>query len=157
MLNVNITQLDNEGIDFSGTVLPELLNLDKIETINNELEFNDPIEYDLHISAVSEGVLIAGSVSTLVLCNCGRCLEDYSHVVNNLEICHFYEEVTGSILDLAPQLREDILISMPMKYTCKEDCEGIVITEQKSKKEQKLEKEFKEENNPWQGLDDIEL
>lgn len=157
MLNVNITQLDNEGVDFSGTVSPEMLNLDKIETINNELEFNDTIEYNLHISAVSSGVLMAGTVSTFVLCNCGRCLEDYSHVVNNLKICHFYEEVTVSILDIAPQLREDILISMPMKYTCKEDCEGMMTTQAKSKKEQKLKKEFKEENNPWQGLDDIKL
>jgi len=157
MLNVNITQLDNEGINFSGTISPEQLNLDKIETINNKLEFNDIIEYDLHISAVSGGVLIAGTVSTIVLCNCGRCLEDYSHIINNLEICQFHEEVTGPILDIAPQLREDILISMPMKYTCKEDCEGIMVTLPKSKKDQKLEKEFKEENNPWQRLDDIKL
>ena len=157
MLNVNIMQLDNEGIDFSGTVLPELLNLDKVKTIDNELEFNDTIEYDLHISAVSSGVLIAGTISTLVLCNCGRCLEDYSHVIDNLEICQFHEEVTGSMLDLAPQLREDILISLPMKYTCKEDCEGIVVAVQKSKKEQESEKEFKEENDPWQGLDEIKL
>lgn len=157
MLNVNLTQLDNEGINFSGSVSPEQLNLDKVETINNDLEFNDIIEYNLHISAVSDGVLVAGTVSTFVQCNCGRCLEDYSHDINNLEICQFHEEVTGTILDIAPRLREDILISMPMKYTCKEDCEGIVTTIPKSKKEQKLEKEFEEQNNPWQGLDDIKL
>ena len=100
MLKVNIAQLENEGIEFKGEISPKTLELNTIP--DKEIIFNDNIEYSLHISLVSNGVLVAGTISTYMHTICGRCLKEYSQEIKNLEICHFYENISTPSLDIAP-------------------------------------------------------
>lgn len=157
MLKISVVQLDNEGIDFTGTATSEMLNLDRLEVIHEDISFANPIEYKLHVSLVSGGILVAGTLNTSAQCPCGRCLEEFDLQLKNIEVCHFHENFKGTELDIAPELREDLLISLPMRFTCREDCPGIKYESSKTATEKKAEEELDSDNDPWKGLDGLKL
>lgn len=137
--------------------MPEILNLDSLDPLHQDIAFEDPIKYDIHVSLVSGGILIAGSLNTKVKCKCGRCLANFDMELQNIAICHFHENATFEDLDIAPELREDILISLPMKFICNEDCPGIVIKKKKSKSDRQAEEELTKENDIWKDLEGLKL
>lgn len=157
MLKISVRQIDNEGISFNGTATPQMLNLDVLENIYHDVTFDQQVDYSLHVSLVSGGILVAGTLSTSAKCNCGRCLEEFDLQLKHVEACHYHEHFTGDELDIAPELREDLLISLPMKYICREDCPGIEYDGDKSKTEEKAEAELDAENNPWKDLEGLKL
>ena len=157
MLKISIIQIDNEGMDFSGTLSPEKLNLDINNQVDHDALFEQKIDYNLHLSLVSGGILVAGILSTYAKCNCGRCLEDFNLDLTNTEVCHYYENINVGELDIAPDLREDLMMKLPMKFTCDEDCPGIILDKVKSESELKAEEELDAKNNNWQGLEGLKL
>ena len=161
MLKVNIRKLTNEGMDFSGKISKENLGL-IISDQATEISFDEFAEYNFHVSSVSDGVLVAGVVSIGVNADCGRCLKDYHFVINLNEICHFYEHVKGDELDITSDIREDILISLPSKYLCSNECAGLCSSCGKNlNREQcdcKIESQpDEEEANPWGELDKLDI
>jgi len=154
MLKVSLKNITLGGVDFSGEVSPEEFELQSFS--EDEATFNDKIFYNLHISQVSGGILVAGSVKTNVSTICGRCLEKYEMQIEIADVCHFYEDAADiNELDLAPELREDILLKLPMKYLCSKECKGISINKLHIKKSQEFEAELLNENNPWKELDSL--
>lgn len=160
MLKVNIRQLTNEGFDFTGKISREDLGL-TISDPATEIVFDDSAEYNLHISSVSDGVLVSGKASVGVKADCGRCLENYHFILTN-EVCHFYEHVKGDDLDIADEIREDLLISLPTKYLCSEKCSGICTSCGKNLNNEKCDCKienvtFEDDENPWNELDNLDL
>jgi uncharacterized protein len=99
----------------------------------------DDVELDflrgtLIFSRNSQGVLVQGSLQTHVLTECSRCLEPmlYPVTLNLAELFayppsaeHQYSvEETGN-LDLAPLLREEAILAVPMGMLCQPDCAGL--------------------------------
>lgn len=161
MLKVNIRQLTDEGMDFSGKISREDLGL-VISDPATEIAFDDFVDYQFHISMVSEGILVAGTVSVGVKADCGRCLGDYRFLLTANDACHFYEHIKGDELDITDDIREDLLISLPSKYLCSDECSGLCPACGKNlNKEQcdcKIEKlPDEEEANPWNELDKLDI
>ena len=160
MLTINIRQLDNEGDLFSGTIQAEAIEL-KLEDPVMNLSFGDEIDYSLHASSVSDGVLIAGQLGVDVNAECGRCLCRYKFRLSLDDVCHFYEEVKGETLDISDDIREDILIALPTKYLCSEECKGLCTLCGKNLNNEecdcKAETEFDKEVNPWSALDNLDV
>ena len=159
MLTISIKGIDNAGKTFSGEVFPEVLHLD---TLSDEISFVKPIEYSLHVSEVSEGILVAGTISAKVEVSCGRCLEPFEFKLKLNDVCHFLENATTDILDVTEGLREDILISLPAKFVCDDECEGLcracganMNTEPCKCDLASLDSET--ESSPWDALDQINI
>ena len=76
---------------------------------------------------VGEGLLVTGTVSTTIECVCGYCLKPYQLLVENREVCHYYENPLKPEIDLTPDVREDILLNFPQSLVCGDDCEGSGI------------------------------
>jgi uncharacterized protein len=160
MLKIKIRQLDNEGELFAGNISCEDLSL-KVADPAIKLTFGDEVEYSLHASSVSGGVLIAGRVEVDLSAECGRCLCRYEERMVLDDICHFYEEVSGDDLDLSDDIREDILIALPTKYLCSYDCKGLCTMCGKNLNNEncdcKQETDFDDEVNPWSALDNLKV
>jgi uncharacterized metal-binding protein YceD (DUF177 family) len=71
-------------------------------------------------------------------------------------------------VDRTDEIREELLLSVPMRFLCSEECQGIcpgchvnLNAEKckctKSKKKQKEELAVEEEESPWSVLDQLEL
>jgi uncharacterized protein len=121
MIKIPVAKLDRDGIDIAGTLPPSFLDIEESEVISCPNE----TEYKLHAALVNNGILLTGSISTVLVLQCGRCLVNYESEVANNEICRFYEKVSDSELDVTEDVREDLIVNFPVNSICREDCKGL--------------------------------
>jgi uncharacterized protein len=90
----------------------------------------------LRLSRTSRGVLVQGKLEAEVLAECVRCLEPVT-VTMELELEELFSyppspetpysvDDTG-ILDLAPLIREEAILAVPMGVLCRPDCAGLCL------------------------------
>ena len=88
------------------------------------------------ISRTSEGLLLQVEANARVDANCVRCLDDFSLVLRTefTELFYFASHVKddtelilpdNGIINLAPILREYLLLDLPINPACREDCQGL--------------------------------
>jgi uncharacterized protein len=103
------------------------------------IRLDDDLELDylagtLNFSRNAQGIWVHGQIEASVVGECARCLSTTSVPVTfsveelfafppTPEVDYFVEE-TG-ILDLAPLLREEAFLAMPMGVLCRPDCAGL--------------------------------
>ncbi len=104
-----------------------------------------PVEIDLRLEAVMEGVLVTGEVSAALEGECVRCLEPIDDdVVARFQELYVYDDqhdravatqdhdlddetlrLEDDLLDLEPLLRDAVVLALPFQPLCQEDCEGL--------------------------------
>lgn len=116
-----------------------LLNLDTIKYHGEELKMMSPIQVTGDIYAVNEQLYLSCTYEGKLEVNCGRCLEPFIHAFHsriNAELVLndrstdeeeeddvlFYEENT---IDLEKVIVDQLIISLPMKFTCDHNCKGL--------------------------------
>ncbi|HEX6877408.1 MAG TPA: YceD family protein [Nocardioidaceae bacterium] len=101
-----------------------------------------PVEFDLRLEAVMEGVLVTGTARADLTGECARCLEPIGDDVEvDFQELFVYEEsdtaadededdvsrLEGDLLDLEPLLRDAVVLSLPFQPLCREDCPGLCV------------------------------
>lgn len=101
-----------------------------------------PVELDLRLEAVMEGVLVTGTATAVVEGECARCLEPIRDPVEvTLQELFVYDDtddrdlpdeegdetstLRGDLLDLEPLLRDAVVLALPFQPLCREDCPGL--------------------------------
>jgi uncharacterized protein len=98
-----------------------------------------PIELDLRLEAVMEGVLVTGSADADLVGECVRCLEviDDSVVIDFQELFVYDEpddqmleqldvrRLEDDLIDLEPLLRDSVVLALPFQPLCEDDCPGL--------------------------------
>lgn len=98
-----------------------------------------PIDLDLRLEAVMEGVLVTGSASAELEGECVRCLEPISDDTEvDFQELYLYpddrdsdeedDEVSkleGDLIDLEPLLRDAVVLALPFQPLCMDDCPGL--------------------------------
>jgi uncharacterized protein len=128
------------SIDISVTCSPE-----EIDLSFNGFEFNRPIELQGLVTSVSQGVMtLTGKFKTGVKSNCDRCLDDvnldiedefavlFRSVYDRDENLHDADDdeeesysYDGYSIVLDKALRDSIILALPLKVLCSEECKGI--------------------------------
>ncbi len=91
-----------------------------------DFQFKDPITMDIGAQVVSGNLVVSGKISTSVLMICSRCLKGFSRAWED-SAYHFDCQVIApnQIIDLTQHIREDIIVGLPVKPLCREDCKGL--------------------------------
>ena len=94
-----------------------------------------PVDVDLRLESVSEGVLATGVVSAKLVGECSRCLGEVREERDfDLQELYYYpgrdaEEdalfVVDEYIDLDPPMRDAIVLELPFTPLCREDCLGL--------------------------------
>lgn len=104
-----------------------------------------PIELELRLESVVEGVLVTGSAHATATGACVRCLDPITrHVGGHFQelfayadrAAHHHEvateddddevyELVGDLFDLEPVLRDAMVPAMPFQPVCRADCPGL--------------------------------
>ena len=95
-----------------------------------------PIELDLRLEAVVEGVLVTGTASAQLVGECVRCLTEVTDEVEvDVQELFTYAEseatdeeashLDGELADLEPVLRDAIVLELPFQPVCRPDCRGL--------------------------------
>ena len=98
-----------------------------------------PVEVDLRLEAVMEGVLVTGTALASLDGECARCLEPISDDIEvRFQELFVYEDhalpededievsmLQDDLVDLEPILRDAVVLALPFQPLCKEDCPGL--------------------------------
>ena len=93
----------------------------------------EPIEAEVRLEAVHEGILVTADVATRYTGVCGRCLTDVAEPVE-VEIQELFGysgdeaadfEVQDDHVDLEILVRDAIVLSLPFQPVCEPDCAGL--------------------------------
>lgn len=98
-----------------------------------------PVDIDLRLEAVMEGVLVTGTARAGLDGECARCLEEiHDDVEVTFQELYVYAEhqtshdeddevsrLEDDLLDLEPQLRDAVVLTLPFQPLCTEDCPGL--------------------------------
>lgn len=152
-MKIHLKQIPAEGLHLEGEEdfpLPEL-EVDGIRSAG-------PLHYDLEVG-ISEGALWAnGSLRQPVEMSCVACLEKFVHEIN-VPVFALHKELHGpETVDLAPFIREDILLNLPAHPRCDRDggrvCKAAKTTVSKSAEG---EAEIEKREHDWEALDKLKL
>jgi uncharacterized protein len=120
--------------------LPDDLGTDVIA-----IKAGTPVEVEVRLESVVEGVLVTGSVSGTAVGACVRCLDpvelDVEGTYQELfayadRAAHHHEvgadsdedevhELVGDLIDLEPVLRDAVVPTLPFQPVCRDDCPGL--------------------------------
>ncbi|MEU6388885.1 YceD family protein [Streptomyces sp. NPDC046939] len=108
-----------------------------------------PVELELRLESVMEGVLVTGTARALAKGECVRCLEPVGlEVDTDFQEMFSYPDaddrgrvkaepgddaeddedrlfLEDGLFDLEPVLRDAVVLALPMQPVCQEDCEGL--------------------------------
>jgi uncharacterized protein len=99
----------------------------------------EPVEIDLRLEAVLEGVLVTGSARAGLSGECARCLEPISDEIEvTFQELFLYDDdqapfeeddevsmLEDDLLDLEPLLRDAVVLALPFQPLCRDDCPGL--------------------------------
>jgi len=123
-------------LDLEGTA--DSLGL-KVEWV----EFPNPIKVNLRVLRSGKNYIGEGKVETVALFECSRCLKKYSQTLKadvrfllkeeKDQIILESEErenqvLSGNFFKLDDLVRESLILSIPLKSLCKENCKGLCPT-----------------------------
>ena len=101
-----------------------------------EVPHGSPVELDLRLESVVEGVLVSGSATVKVRGECVRCLGEISDEMEvDIQELYVYPGVEldddlasrlkGDLIDLEPLLRDQVVLDLPFQPLCRDDCSGL--------------------------------
>ena len=96
-----------------------------------------PVDLDLRLEAVMEGVLVTGTARATLTGECARCLEPLADEIDvRFQELFVYEDhapdeddevsaLEGDLIDLEPLLRDAVVLALPFQPLCRDDCPGL--------------------------------
>jgi len=142
-LKVNVTSIPEEGLSiqfskdesWSREIFPEE------EKLNYSL---NSVEVSAVLKRIRETLYLEGDIQTVVEMGCSRCLEaarlpinaSFKYVLTPAHAEHQEEKelctedldfvyYQDDLIDLDPLIAEQIILQIPMKVLCQEDCKGL--------------------------------
>ena len=113
------------------SILPSVLDID-----DHRLVPGTEITVEVQCESLSDGIVVNGHIEAEFRGECRRCLQPMGSVLN-IEVHELYQLVVtdpdafaihNDQIDLAPMVRETVLIELPDAPLCRIDCSGLCPT-----------------------------
>ncbi len=148
-MKIQIQHLPSQGLDLSYKTTARDFPVLKQLTDEGECRFADPIVIELAIVAERNLIKVSGVVDATVKLACSRCLEGFHtplyrrftlrfsrdipnalHVDDGQEVALTADQIglvyfKGDEIDLRAAIQEQVVLSLPFKPLCAEDCKGL--------------------------------
>lgn len=91
-----------------------------------DFAFQDPVHVAVRAQLISGNLVVSGQVSTKISMTCSRCLKHFTRIWEDKDF-HFDCEAIApnATIDLTDDIREDIIVGLPVKPLCRQDCKGL--------------------------------
>lgn len=141
---INIEDIPDTGLDIDMSKPPDF-----IQIASNDFKLKEDIHIKCSIKKIGEDIYLDGDFDTKISVECSRCVKwfnmDVSSGFNGIyfhdntnsaqskknEVHEIREDeidtytYNGEEIDILPHIRDQIILSIPMKPLCKDDCKGL--------------------------------
>jgi uncharacterized protein len=103
----------------------------------DSIEFSKPILLVGAVSLIGNVLELKANLKTEIILSCSRCLERYKYPLD-IEVSENFTQdeiddeeiirISGSTIDLKKVCQDNILLAIPYKGLCKDDCKGLCQT-----------------------------
>lgn len=93
---------------------------------NIEVRAVEPIEVSLTVQYQPEYFILKGKIKGKSYLDCSRCVETFIYPIK-IEFSSRTpaSETNGETLDVSEEIRQQILLNLPLKPLCQEKCQGL--------------------------------
>ena len=118
-MKIKINDIPKEGLS-----IEEKKDASALDLARDDLRFVTPIALSVFVNRDKDEayahVTASGKIETI----CGRCLSAYS--IDFKKDFDFSYDLRGkTVIDLADDIRSEIILEYPVKPLCREDCKGL--------------------------------
>ena len=124
-----------------------------------------PVQVGLDAVSSIDGIVVHGNITIPWSTACRRCLTDVAGAAV-IDVDEIYQDdvsneeafpIEGDQIDLAPAVREYVLIELPDGPLCRDDCAGICPVCGVDRNESTCDCETRVRDERWAALDDLNL
>ena len=153
-LQIDLRSVDVEEMEFSGEIPPQVFEMEK-DTLSQP---ESGLRYEVLAQVAGKELIVQGRLDADFKVLCAKCGEFFSTSVRAPAFLRTYDLSEGiEILDLTPDLREDLLLELPAYPACAEAASGTCPNLRQVKTITKQPDEDAPGGNPWGALDNIQL
>lgn len=118
-MKIFLDKVPPEGTELVQTYASEELDVD-----SQDIKVLTPIGVKVRANKEGNGLSIMVNIEGTMQQTCGRCLKELFQPL--LKHFHLYFLIKGeNFVDIIENIREEIILSYPLKALCKPDCHGL--------------------------------
>ena len=122
-MKINVRDIRPEGIQLVGKIGVEVFEFNR----DSDSRFRGPLEVRAKAERVSNTVLVATNIQGVFSSFCARCLEPVEEVWTKIFSFHIPVNDKIETIDLGEEIRQEVILNLPARILCKEDCKGICL------------------------------
>ena len=153
-LTIETGRLSHEPEKISGVEPASSLGIEQEYLIRPE----GALVYDLIAHCILGELIVQGTLKINIICCCARCGSDFQ---KKILISDFYRSFPltskNELINLTPDVREDILLSLPMVMFCSDTCRGLCSVCGANLNREKCKCKRRAKPDAWKALDDFRL
>ncbi len=118
-MKVRISDIPEEGL-----IVSERFDPTEHELNTLDLRFTEPVQVTAEFQKQQDTVWVAVSAASATEERCGRCLEPSRQRYSGRFTLDYPSEGRTD-LDVNDEIRQEIILSYPVKFICRENCRGL--------------------------------
>ena len=149
---LNVKRIPIEGEDLEGTEPSAIMDL-----ADPDVWFEHDIHYRLRAQVQGQALLVTGRLETPATLHCSRCVRVFERLVTVSGFV-FHQELQGEdFVDLTANIREDIILELPQRALCNENCQGLCPQCGGDLNERPCQCQVARPELRWQALDRLKI
>lgn len=119
-MKIKVSQIPLIGLKLTEEIFPKEWDLE-IE----EIKFSAPVKLMAEVSRVNNVVSMDVNVTGQFSVKCSRCLDEVKFNIDKKLKLNYQAASKDQVIDIGPDIREEIILEYPLKPLCKPDCKGL--------------------------------
>jgi uncharacterized protein len=118
-------KIDTRQIPDGGLILTEEFDPQSLDLDTDLIKLKSPVKARAVVSISYDAVDVDLTLAADLSLSCSRCLKDIKFGFNRTVDLNYAADKLNPIINLDADIREEIILSYPVKPLCKENCKGL--------------------------------
>ncbi len=118
-------KIEVNKIPAEGLVLSEELSAREMDLGIGVFTSEEPVSVTASVSRITNAVNVRVAVSTVMRGVCSRCLADVPLTIEKKFELNYPVDKAQSVIQLDPEIREELILDIPVKPLCTAQCKGL--------------------------------
>ena len=120
-------KIKTTGIPAEGLQVTKSLEPVEIGLADEDVTCLAPLEITAKVERIRNTVIVQTEVKMKTSLACSRCLEDVERETTDHFKFEYVVESNTEFIDIGKDIRQEIILSLPAKVLCREDCRGLCL------------------------------